>query len=116
MADPQQPGREAPNWAAPEEEALLADAAAAAAEQDDSQVAFEDQVVSDIDDGAISVPAGGPVSPAEEAWVLEHPWPGHTNREAIDRERAARGVGTAGGSAPSGPAAEPRRSGPPPTP
>jgi hypothetical protein len=33
------------------------------------------------------------VTPEEEAWVLEHPWPGHTNREAIERERATRAPG-----------------------
>jgi len=73
------------------------------AKEDDTQAAFEEGVVSDIDSGAISVPAGGPVTTEEEMWVLEHPWPGHTNREAIDRERAARAAGQTEGTPPPPP-------------
>ncbi|HMD45536.1 MAG TPA: hypothetical protein VKG43_05220 [Acidimicrobiales bacterium] len=66
--------------------------------QDAHEAAFEREVASELQTGAISVPAGGPVTPEEEMWVLEHPWPGHTNREAIERERAAR-AGTTGPTA-----------------
>ena len=60
------------------------------------EAAFEQNVALDLTSGALAPPPGGPVTPEEEAWALEHPWPGHSNRETIERERAARAAAAAG--------------------
>ncbi len=71
------------------------------AEIDRTEVRFEEGVAADIASGVVEPPPGGPVSAAEEDWALEHPWPGHTNRESIERERAAQEPGS-GTSPPRG--------------
>ncbi|HLN17665.1 MAG TPA: hypothetical protein VK277_13055 [Acidimicrobiales bacterium] len=66
----------------------------------------EAEVSSEIASGRIEVPAGGPVTPEEEFTVLEHPWEGHTEQEAIERLREGRAKGEPWPPPPDPPAAQ----------
>ena len=81
-------------------------------EMDDDQARFDEGVEADVAAGRLAVPAGGPITPAEESDALEHPWPGHSYEETVARNRQL-AAGASG--APAAPAA-PRTgtAGPPP--
>jgi hypothetical protein len=63
------------------------------AQLDRMEESDEAEVSSEIAAGRIEIPAGGPVTPEEEFTVLEHPWVGHSEREAVERLREMRAKG-----------------------